>query len=207
MAQLPPLPSLSSNDALLLQRGDSQFAQFQTSFNTRTEQTPQLRALCKTANGVSVMVKWCRSNNLPFAVRCGGHSYEGFSQSMSVVIDTRLISTITVNKQAKTATVGGGSALGQLYKTIAPLGFAFPVPHRGSEKRAAAKTPGRPHRKTHSSFATQSPRKRPIAATPRNDAKGQSRHFALHKSCQPFADHRTWKCSSTPASSVCWGNS
>jgi FAD binding domain-containing protein/berberine-like enzyme len=126
VAQLPPLPSLSSNDALLLQPGDSQFAQFQTSFNTRTELTPQLRALCKTANGVSVMVKWCRSNNLPFAVRCGGHSYEGFSQSSSVVIDTRLISTITVNKQAKTATVGGGASLGQLYKTIAPLGFAFP---------------------------------------------------------------------------------
>jgi hypothetical protein len=126
MAQLPPLPNLSTTDALLLLPGDSQFANYQTSFNTRTERTPSLRALCKTANAVSVMVKWCRDNNLPFAVRCGGHSYEGFSQSSSIVIDTRLISAVSVNQQAKTATVGGGSSLGQVYKTIAPLGFAFP---------------------------------------------------------------------------------
>jgi FAD binding domain/Berberine and berberine like len=85
-----------------------------------------LRAVCKTANAVSVMVKWCRSNNLPFAVRCGGHSYEGFSQSSSVVIDTRLIAAIVIKKQTQTATVGAGASLGQLYKAIAPLGFAFP---------------------------------------------------------------------------------
>jgi FAD/FMN-containing dehydrogenase len=71
-------------------------------------------------------VKWCWSNNLPFAVRCGGHSYEGFSQSSSVVIDTRLIAATMINKHTQTASVGAGASLGQLYKAIAPLGFAFP---------------------------------------------------------------------------------
>jgi FAD/FMN-containing dehydrogenase len=42
---------------------------------------PTLRAVCKTEHAVSVMTDWVRSNNLSFAVRCGGHSYEGFSQS------------------------------------------------------------------------------------------------------------------------------
>ena len=37
------------------------------------------------------MVQWARSNNLAFALRSGGHSYEGFSQSASVVVDTRLM--------------------------------------------------------------------------------------------------------------------
>ena len=77
MAQLPALPNLPSTDALLLRPGDAQFADYQKSFNTRTALTPQLRALCKTAGAVGVLVDWCRSNNLPFALRSGGHSYEG----------------------------------------------------------------------------------------------------------------------------------
>ncbi len=126
MAQLPALPNLPSTDALLLRPGDAQFADYQKSFNTRTAQIPQLRALCKTAGAVGVLVDWCRSNNLPFALRSGGHSYEGFSQSSSVVIDTRLMSAIAVDKATKTATVGAGASLGQVYKAIAARGLAFP---------------------------------------------------------------------------------
>src|ERR1700728_625236 len=125
-AQLPAPPNLPSSDALLLHPGDAQFAQYQTSFNERTTLTPQLRAMCKTAHGVGTMIDWCHSNNLPFTLRCGGHSYEGFSQSTSVVIDTRLINSVTVNAAANTATVGAGASLGALYQAIAPHGFAFP---------------------------------------------------------------------------------
>jgi FAD/FMN-containing dehydrogenase len=125
-AQLPPLPDLPASDALLLRAGDGQFAQYQPAFNTRTMLTPQLRALCKNARAVGVMVDWCRSNDLDFAVRCGGHSYEGFSQSSSVVIDTRWINSIAVDAATRTATVGAGASLGELYKAIAPHGFAFP---------------------------------------------------------------------------------
>jgi len=74
---LPPFPSLSSGDALLLRPGDSHFADYQASFNLRTALKPQLRALCKTAKAAGVMVDWCRSNNLPFAVRCGGPFLRG----------------------------------------------------------------------------------------------------------------------------------
>ncbi len=124
-AQLPPLPSLSPTDALLLQPGDKQFSAYQPAFNARTTLTPQLRAMCKTVNAVTVMVDWCRSNSLPFAIRCGGHSYEGFSQSVSVVIDTRLIDAISVDAKTNTATVGAGASLGALYKAIAPYKLAF----------------------------------------------------------------------------------
>jgi FAD/FMN-containing dehydrogenase len=122
---LPPFPSLSPGDALLLRPGDSHFAEYQASFNLRTALSPQLRALCKTVKAAGVMVDWCRSNNLPFAVRCGGHSYEGFSQSTSVVIDIRLMNTIAVDPKANTATVGAGTSLGSLYRAIAADGLAF----------------------------------------------------------------------------------
>ena len=125
-AALPPLPNLPASEALLLRPGDSQFAQYERAFNARTQLTPQLRAMCKNARAVGVMIDWCRSDNIPFAVRCGGHSYEGLSQSASVVIDTRLINSITVDATTKTATVGAGACLGQLYQAIAPRGFAFP---------------------------------------------------------------------------------
>src|SRR5579862_2412268 len=125
-AQLPPLPNLPASDALLLRPGDAQFIRYEPAFNARTMLTPQLRAMCKDARAVGVMVDWCRSNNLMFAVRCGGHSYEGFSQSRSVVIDTRLMNAVTVDAASKTAMVGAGASLGQLYQAIAPRGFAFP---------------------------------------------------------------------------------
>jgi len=124
-AELPPFPPLSANDALLLRPGDPLFPDYQTSFNLRTTATPQLRALCKTARAVSVMVDWCRSNSLPFAIRCGGHSYEGFSQSTSVVIDTRMTGTIKVDPKTNTASVGAGASLGSLYQAIAPYRLAF----------------------------------------------------------------------------------
>jgi hypothetical protein len=126
-AALPPLPNLPSGEALLLTPGEAQFAEYQPSFNARVMLTPELRAMCKSANAVGTMVDWCRSNNLPFALRSGGHCYEGFSQSSSVVIDTRMISTVTVDTKTNTASIGAGASLGEVYKAIAPHGLALPA--------------------------------------------------------------------------------
>jgi FAD/FMN-containing dehydrogenase len=134
-AALPPLPNLPATDALLLQPGDAQFATYQPAFNARTMLTPQLRAMCKSASAVGTMVDWCRSNKLAFAIRCGGHSYEGFSQSASIVIDTRLLSAATCDANGKTvacdaksmtATVGAGASLGAFYNVVAPHNLGFP---------------------------------------------------------------------------------
>jgi FAD/FMN-containing dehydrogenase len=73
------------------------------------------------------MVDWCRSNRVPFALCSGGHCYEGFSQSSSVVIDTRLMRAVTVDARTMTATAGAGASLGDLYRAIAPDKLAFPA--------------------------------------------------------------------------------
>ncbi len=125
-AQLPPLPNLSANDGLLLEPGQTGYDTYEPAANERVLLRPKLRALCKTANAVSVMVNWCRSNNVPFAVRSGGHSYEGFSQSSSVVIDTRMMNQITFDRTAQTMTVGAGATLGPVYEAIGAAGFGFP---------------------------------------------------------------------------------
>src|SRR5216683_4750361 len=88
-APLPPLPNLPATDVLFLKPSDAHYADYLPAANRRTQLSPSLRAVCKTEHAVAVMVDWVCTNNLKFAVRCGGHSYEGFSQSVDVVIDVR----------------------------------------------------------------------------------------------------------------------
>jgi hypothetical protein len=119
-AAWPKLPSLASSEALLLLSTDSNFAQYQQAYNRRTMLRPQLRALCKTPKSVAA-----RTNVLPFSLRSGGHSYEGFSQSANVVIDTRLMNEVEIDTASGILTVGAGAALGDIYKQIGAKGFAF----------------------------------------------------------------------------------
>ena len=113
---LPPLPNLPATDVLFLRPSDAHYADYLPAANTRTQLSPALRAVCKSEHAVSVMVDWVRSNNLSFAVRCGGHSYEGFSQSRDVVIDLRGLATIAVDKTAGTVTVGSGVDLSRFIR-------------------------------------------------------------------------------------------
>ena len=103
---LPPPPDLPASDVLYLRPGDPEYAAYLPATNKRTQLSPSLRAVCKSERAASVLVDWVRANNLNFAVRCGGHSYEGFSQSTDVVIDVRGLSKIAVDKTAGLVTVG-----------------------------------------------------------------------------------------------------
>jgi FAD/FMN-containing dehydrogenase len=133
-AALPDPPNLPADQALLLRPGDAAFAAYQLSFNARVVVEPQLRVACKTADAVRTMIDWCRTHAVPFAVRSGGHCYEGFSQSPSVVIDTRLINRVSVDAARGTATVGAGASLGAIYRAISKAavprrkGWQFALP-------------------------------------------------------------------------------
>jgi FAD/FMN-containing dehydrogenase len=124
-AALPPLPNLSDSDALLLTPSDPQYKDFLPAANTRMQLAPALRAVCRSEQGVAAMVDWVRGNSLSFAMRCGGHSYEGFSQSTDVVIDLRELADISVDKAAGIVTVGGGAALFHIYEALAAEGLAL----------------------------------------------------------------------------------
>jgi len=122
---LPPLPNLSGGDVLFLQPSDPHYADYLAAANIRTRLNPALRAVCKTEHAVTAMVDWVRDNGLNFAVRCGGHSYEGFSQSADVVIDVRGLDTITVDKTAGLVTAGSGVSLFGIYQALAAQGLAL----------------------------------------------------------------------------------
>src|SRR3984957_4641745 len=126
-AALPPLPNLSASEVLFLTPSDPEYASYLASANLRTQLNPALRAVCKTGHAVAVMIDWVRSNNLSFGIRCGGHSYEGFSQSRDVVIDLRSLKEITVDTTAGIVTVGTGVSLYDVYREVANEGCAFPA--------------------------------------------------------------------------------
>jgi len=126
-AALPSFPNLAPSEALLLTPTDAQYGEYLPAANLRTQLAPALRAVCKTENAVAVMIDWVRSNSLSFAVRCGGHSYEGFSQSTDVVIDLRGLQDITVDTSAGLVTAGAGVSLYDVYQELANVGYAFPA--------------------------------------------------------------------------------
>ena len=113
-AQLPPLPTIPEAD--LLTPNNPEYDQYIPGHNLRTSIRPALRALCKTPQSIVQLLEWIRANGLPFAIRSGGHSFEGFSQSPMVVVDTRKLNGLSFDAARQTVTVGAGAALGDVYK-------------------------------------------------------------------------------------------
>jgi FAD binding domain/Berberine and berberine like len=122
-APLPPLPTIPGVEFLM--PGSPKYDLYLAAANLRTTLRPALRAMCKTEQSVAAVLDWVRTNGLPFALRSGGHSYEGFSQSVNVVIDTRRIDGVTLDARRQTVTVGAGASLGAVYRALRGTGFAF----------------------------------------------------------------------------------
>jgi hypothetical protein len=107
--------------------------QFDISFAKRKQITPRVRVVAGSAAAVSATILWANNNGLSFAIRSGGHSYEGFSQSPDLVIDVRGMKGIKLSGDKKSVSIGSGSSLGSVYDALAsnhlaiPAGSCFPV--------------------------------------------------------------------------------
>src|SRR6185437_8728388 len=124
-AALPPLPNIAPGDATFVPPGSALYDTTLPAYNLRTELRPALRILVRTARGMRQAVDWLRDKNVAFALRSGGHSFEGFSQSTGVVLDTRLMNAVSFDADTQILSVGAGAALGSIYRMVAPRGFAF----------------------------------------------------------------------------------
>jgi hypothetical protein len=114
-----PIPALQAlldpkNDMVLVP-ADKDFSEYNHSFNKRTQIAPRVRML------------WAANKGLRFAVRSGGHSYEGFSQSPDLVIDVRGMTGIKLATDKKSVSIGSGSSLGSVYKALWPSNLAIPA--------------------------------------------------------------------------------
>lgn len=118
---------LGPQDATILTPQSADFSKYQWAYNQRTALIPSVRVLCRTEKAVSESILWAQAQNVPVAMRCGGHSYEGFSQSKGLVIDLRLMNEVSLSNDKKIVSVGGGGRLGEVYEALAPHKLALPA--------------------------------------------------------------------------------
>lgn len=115
-------------EGTLLLPGSAEFARGRKGFNLRINApAPEGIVLCKTAQAVQKSVVWARENGVAIRMRSGGHSYEGFSQGPGLLIDTRLMNSISVDSQSGTGHIGAGAKLGQIYEALSRHGMAIPA--------------------------------------------------------------------------------
>jgi FAD/FMN-containing dehydrogenase len=104
-------------------------------WNGSIDRHPALIARCTSASDVSAAVVFARRTGLPLAVRGGGHSFPGHSVcDDGVVVDLAQMKGISVDPEARTATVEGGVLLGELDRETQAFGLAVPagiVTHTG----------------------------------------------------------------------------
>ena len=113
----------------LIKRGAAGFAQAAHVYNSRFDGVlPSLVARPINAADVRKAVQWGVANGVPLRARSGGHSYAGYSTlSGGMALDLRNLRGISVNLTARTATIGAGAQLIDVYSALAARGVTIPA--------------------------------------------------------------------------------
>ena len=113
----------------VIRRGAPGFVQAAHVYNERFDGVlPNLVARPVDAADVRTAVSWGVAHGVPLRARSGGHSYAGYStQSGGMVVDLRNLRGITVDTRNRTATIGAGSQLIDVYAALAARGVTIPA--------------------------------------------------------------------------------
>ena len=96
-------------------------------YNAMIDKRPALIARCADTDDVVAAVNFGRELGLDIAIRCGGHNGPGLgSVDNGLMIDLSGLKTITVDPEARTATVGGGCLVGDVDAATHEHGMAVP---------------------------------------------------------------------------------
>ena len=112
----------------VFERGSPGFSAVSKVYNQRFDGVvPQAVARPLSAADVQGAVRWCVAKGVPLRARSGGHSYAGYSTlSNGVVLDLSNMRSISVNRRARTATIGAGAQLIDVYAGLAAQGATLP---------------------------------------------------------------------------------
>ena len=113
----------------VIRRGASGFLQAAHVYNERFDGVlPNLVARPVDAADVRTAVNWGVAHGVPLRSRSGGHSYAGYSTlSGGMVLDLRNMRGISITTQKRTATIGAGSQLIDVYAALAARGVTIPA--------------------------------------------------------------------------------
>jgi FAD/FMN-containing dehydrogenase len=109
----------------LLRPDDAAYEAARQLWNGRVTTRPAVLVRCRTVQDVIATVQWARANNLPLAVRGGGHDFAGRALCENgVVIDCSLMRAVTIDPVQRTARIEGGATAGDLIGAAHHYGLA-----------------------------------------------------------------------------------
>jgi FAD/FMN-containing dehydrogenase len=105
--------------------GDAGYDDARTVFNAMVDRRPGVIAQCRRVEDVATAIRFGRDHGLEVAVRGGGHSVAGKSLTDGgIVVDLRRMNAVSVDPDARTATVAGGATMSDLDRASEPFGLA-----------------------------------------------------------------------------------
>ncbi|GAA1428707.1 FAD-binding oxidoreductase [Streptomyces thermospinosisporus] len=105
--------------------GDPGYDDARTVFNAMSDRRPAVIAQCAYEDDVVRAVRFARDQDLPVAVRGGGHSVAGQAlNDGGLVVDLRRMHQVTVDPAAEAVRVGGGATMSHLDRATEPYNLA-----------------------------------------------------------------------------------
>jgi FAD/FMN-containing dehydrogenase len=106
---------------------DDEYEEARKVYNAMIDRRPRVIVRAAGVQDVAATVNFARENQLPLAVRGGGHSVPGFGTvDDGVVVDLSLMREVTVNPDDRTARAKGGATWGDLNDATHEHGLAAP---------------------------------------------------------------------------------
>ena len=120
----------------IIEPEDSRYEKLRKVWNNMIDRRPTVIVQPHDAAQTAEVVKIAARAGLPLAVRCGGHSFPGFSTcERGIILDLSRISDVSADRSSCLVSVGGGALLGDLDRASTKLGMVTPaglVSHTGA---------------------------------------------------------------------------
>lgn len=123
----------------MVHRGDDEFDTARRGWNRLHSTRPAVVVFCRETQDVVNALTWAREHALPVRVRSGRHGLEGWSSvDDGVVIDVSDMTSVEIDAEARTATVGAGLTQTEAVTALGDAGFAAPTGTEGTVGLAGA---------------------------------------------------------------------
>jgi FAD binding domain/Berberine and berberine like len=111
----------------LIGPADAEYEDARKVYNAMIDRRPAVIARPSSTDDVAAAIGFARDHDLPLAIRGGGHNGAGLGTvDDGLVVDMSRLNDVQVDREARTARVGGGATLGQLDAATGEQGLATP---------------------------------------------------------------------------------